>query len=47
MDVRKQFNTAISAMMELVNDLYAFTKQQESGTDAAGGGRRARKRSNR
>ena len=28
-DVRKQFNTAISAMMELVNDLYAFTKQQE------------------
>jgi leucyl-tRNA synthetase len=29
-EVRKQFNTAISAMMELVNDLYAFTKQQES-----------------
>jgi leucyl-tRNA synthetase len=29
-DVRKQFNTAISAMMELVNDLYAFTRQQES-----------------
>jgi leucyl-tRNA synthetase len=29
-DVRKQFNTAISAMMELVNDLYAFTKAQES-----------------
>ncbi|MGE3275654.1 MAG: leucine--tRNA ligase [Vicinamibacterales bacterium] len=28
-DVRKQFNTAVSAMMELVNDLYAFT-------DAAG-----------
>jgi leucyl-tRNA synthetase len=28
-DVRKQFNTAISAMMELVNELYAFTKQQE------------------
>ncbi len=28
-DVRKQFNTAISAMMELVNDLYAFTKRQE------------------
>jgi leucyl-tRNA synthetase len=28
-DVRKQFNTAISAMMELVNDLYAFTKAQE------------------
>jgi leucyl-tRNA synthetase len=29
-DVRKQFNTAISAMMELVNDLYTFTKAQES-----------------
>ena len=29
LDVRKQFNTAISAMMELVNDLYAFTEQQE------------------
>jgi leucyl-tRNA synthetase len=28
-EVRKQFNTAISAMMELVNDLYAFTKRQE------------------
>jgi len=25
-DVRQQFNTAISAMMELVNELYAFTK---------------------
>jgi leucyl-tRNA synthetase len=25
LDVRKQFNTAVSAMMELVNDLYAFT----------------------
>jgi leucyl-tRNA synthetase len=29
-DLRKQFNTAISAMMELVNDLYAFTKRQET-----------------
>ncbi|MBA3270331.1 MAG: class I tRNA ligase family protein, partial [Acidobacteria bacterium] len=29
-DVRKQFNTAISAMMELVNDLYAFSKRQDS-----------------
>ncbi|HXG88625.1 MAG TPA: leucine--tRNA ligase [Vicinamibacterales bacterium] len=29
-DVRKQFNTAISAMMELVNDLYAYTKLQEA-----------------
>jgi leucyl-tRNA synthetase len=28
-EIRKQFNTAISAMMELVNDLYAFTKRQE------------------
>jgi leucyl-tRNA synthetase len=24
-DIRQQFNTAVSAMMELVNDLYAFT----------------------
>jgi leucyl-tRNA synthetase len=29
-EVRKQFNTAISAMMELVNDLYAFTKRQDA-----------------
>src|SRR5690606_8552409 len=29
-EVRKQFNTAIAAMMELVNELYAFTKKQES-----------------
>jgi leucyl-tRNA synthetase len=28
-DARKQFNTAESAMMELVNDLYAFTDKQE------------------
>jgi leucyl-tRNA synthetase len=28
-DARKQFNTAVSAMMELVNDLYAFTDKQE------------------
>jgi leucyl-tRNA synthetase len=27
-DARKQFNTAVSAMMELVNDLYAFTDKQ-------------------
>jgi leucyl-tRNA synthetase len=26
--VRKQFNTAVSAMMELVNDLYGFTEKQ-------------------
>jgi leucyl-tRNA synthetase len=29
-DVRKQFNTAISAMMELVNELYTFTKAHEA-----------------
>ena len=29
-EVRKQFNTAISAMMELVNDLYGFTKRQDA-----------------
>jgi leucyl-tRNA synthetase len=34
-EVRKQFNTAISAMMELVNDLYAFTKRQETEPSAA------------
>jgi leucyl-tRNA synthetase len=33
-DVRQQFNTAIAAMMELVNDLYAFTKQQERAPSA-------------
>ena len=29
LDVRKQFNTAVSAMMELVNELYAFTEKQD------------------
>ena len=29
LDQRQQFNTAISAMMELVNDLYAFTDKQD------------------
>jgi leucyl-tRNA synthetase len=29
-EVRKQFNTAISAMMELVNELYAFSRGQEA-----------------
>jgi leucyl-tRNA synthetase len=29
-DVRKQMNTAVSAMMELVNDLYAFTESQRA-----------------
>jgi leucyl-tRNA synthetase len=33
-DVRKQFNTAISAMMELVNDLYVFSKRQETESTA-------------
>jgi leucyl-tRNA synthetase len=31
---RQQFNTAIAAMMELVNDLYAFTRKQESSPTA-------------
>jgi leucyl-tRNA synthetase len=30
LDQRKQFNTAVAAMMELVNALYAFTEQHES-----------------
>jgi leucyl-tRNA synthetase len=34
-EVRKQFNTAISAMMELVNDLYAFTRRQETAPSPA------------
>jgi leucyl-tRNA synthetase len=38
-DVRKQMNTAVSAMMELVNDLYAFT---EKGTRTAQAGLVAR-----
>jgi leucyl-tRNA synthetase len=29
-DVRKQMNTAVSAMMELVNDLYLFTEAQRT-----------------
>jgi leucyl-tRNA synthetase len=29
-EIRKQFNTAVSAMMELVNELYAFTKRQDA-----------------
>jgi leucyl-tRNA synthetase len=35
-EVRKQFNTAISAMMELVNDLYAFTKRQDTDPTPSG-----------
>jgi leucyl-tRNA synthetase len=38
-DVRMQMNTAVSAMMELVNDLYAFT---EKGTRTGQAGRVAR-----
>ena len=29
-DTRKQMNTAVSAMMELVNELYAFTEEQRT-----------------
>ena len=35
-DVRKQMNTAISAMMELVNDFYLFTEQQRTAPTAQG-----------
>ncbi len=34
-DVRQQMNTAVSAMMELVNGLYAFTEQGERSPQAA------------
>jgi leucyl-tRNA synthetase len=42
-DVRKQMNTAISAMMELVNDLYLFTDAQRTAAtpQAAGVAREA------
>jgi leucyl-tRNA synthetase len=33
-DVRQQMNTAVSAMMELVNDLYAFTDKGERSAQA-------------
>ncbi len=33
-DVRKQMNTAISAMMELVNDFYLFTEQERAAPTA-------------
>ncbi len=36
-DARKQFNTAVSAMMVLVNDLYTFTDQQEQAPSAQAG----------
>ena len=35
-DTRKQMNTAVSAMMELVNDLYLFTDTQRGGATAQG-----------
>ena len=34
-DVRQQMNTAVSAMMELVNELYAFTDKGERSGQAA------------
>jgi leucyl-tRNA synthetase len=34
-DVRQQMNTAVSAMMELVNELYAFTDKGERSSQAA------------
>ena len=34
-DQRKQMNTAVSAMMELVNELYAFTEKGERSSQAA------------
>jgi leucyl-tRNA synthetase len=34
-DVRQQMNTAVSAMMELVNELYAFTDKGERSAQAA------------
>ena len=35
LDVRQQMNTAVSAMMELVNELYAFTEKGERSSQAA------------
>src|SRR5215510_3932981 len=34
LDVRQQMNTAVSAVMELVNELYAFTEKGERSTQA-------------
>jgi leucyl-tRNA synthetase len=36
-DARQQFNTAVSAMMELVNDLYAFTEKQQTASSPQAG----------
>ena len=33
-EARQQLNTAVSALMELVNELYAFSEQTESGSPA-------------
>jgi leucyl-tRNA synthetase len=40
-DVRQQMNTAVSATMELVNDLYAFTEKGERSAQAAAVAREA------
>ncbi len=40
-DVRKQMNTAVSAMMELVNELYSFTDKGERSTQAGAVAREA------
>jgi leucyl-tRNA synthetase len=40
-DQRKQMNTAVSAMMELVNDLYAFTDKGEQSAQAGAVAREA------
>jgi leucyl-tRNA synthetase len=41
LDVRQQMNTAVSAMMELVNELYAFTEKSSSAKAAEGMGARS------
>ena len=40
-DVRQQMNTAVSAMMELVNELYAFTDKSSSAKATEGKGERS------
>jgi leucyl-tRNA synthetase len=40
-DVRQQMNTAVSAMMELVNELYAFTEKSERSEQAPKAAREA------
>jgi leucyl-tRNA synthetase len=40
-DVRQQMNTAVSAMMELVNELYAFTEKSSSAKAAEDKGERS------